>query len=236
MKLAFDFSPATVVRYLFLVACGLLAASLAVSFWGLFGHSDDYWFFTHNFDFDEKNNLPHAYKSLLLALCSGAIFLNARAQSLPGGTFVKRWWALGWIFLALAIDEEVQVHQKTVALMLAQFQGVNVDTAPNAKMFWLIPYLIFTAGFCVVYLGFWWKLPPRVRLGFALGGIIYVGGAAIVEELAHHYAKTYGDTNVPYLLLTNVSEWMQMVGSILFLRALFAHLTQRDKLRVELAA
>ncbi|MFM2083111.1 MAG: hypothetical protein RL380_1802 [Verrucomicrobiota bacterium] len=223
------------MRNLFLVAGFFLVASLAVSFWGLFGHSDNFWFFTHNFDFDEKNNLPHAYKSLLLALCSGAIFLNARAPAQSGGTFRKRWWALGWIFLALAVDEEVQIHQKTVALMIAQFQATEVDTLPNARVFWLIPYLIFTVGFCAVYAGFWWRLPPRVRTLFAVAGVVYVGGAAFVEEFAHHYAKSHGDTNVPYLLLTNVSEWMQMVGSILFLRALLLRLTEREQLRVELA-
>jgi hypothetical protein len=224
MKLAFDFSPEKFLKFLFIVSLAFLAASLAVSFWGLFGHSDNYWFLTHNFDFDEKNNLPHAYKSVLLALCSGAIFLNARAQSRSGGAFVKHWWVLGWIFLALSIDEEVQIHQKTVALMIAQFKGVDVDSTPNAKVFWVIPYLIFTAIFCAAYVGFWWKLPPRVRMLFAVAGVIYVSGAAFVEEIAHHYAKTHGDTNVPYLLMTNVSEWMQMIGSILFLQALLRHL------------
>ena len=235
MKLTFDSAPATVIRNLFIVACVFLAASLAVSFWGLFGNGDDYWFFTHYFDFDVKNNLPHVFKSLLLAGCSGVIFLNARAPAQSGGAFVKRWRALGWIFLALAVDEEVQIHQQFISPLIARVLGVDVDHTADAKVFWIIPYLIFTVAFCVAYLGFWWKLPPRVRLGFALAGVVYVGGAAIVEELAHHYAKTHDDTNVPYLLMTNVSEWMQMVGSILFLRALFAHLTAQKTLRVELA-
>ena len=224
MKLEFDFSPQKFLRTLFIFSLLFLAASLAVSFWGLFGHSDNYWFFTHNFDFDEKNNLPHAFKSVLLALGSGAIFLNARAQSQSGGAFRKRWWALGWIFLALAIDEEVQIHQKTVSLMIAQFKGVDIDHAPDAKVLWVVPYLIFAAGFCVAYLGFWWKLPPRVRTLFAVAGVIYVGGAAFMEEIAHKYVKLHPDPDVVYLLLTNVSEWMQMVGSILFLRALLLNL------------
>lgn len=224
MKLELDFSPQKFLRTLFIFSLLFLAASLAVSFWGLFGHSDNYWFFTHNFDFDEKNNLPHAFKSVLLAVCAGAVFLNARAQSQSGGAFRKRWWALGWIFLALAVDEEVQLHQKTVSLMIAQFRGVDIDRTPDAKIFWIVPYLIFAAGFGVAYLGFWWKLPPRVRTLFAVAGVVYVGGAAFMEEIAHKYVKLHPDPDVVYLLLTNVSEWMQMVGSILFLRALLLNL------------
>lgn len=229
MKIELEVCPQRFVRNLYLVALALLAASLAVSFWDLFGDAGDWWWLTHNFDFDEKNNLPHAFKSVLLALCGGAIFLNARGQSRSGGAFVKHWWALGWIFLALAVDEEVQIHQKTVSLMVAQFKGVDVDATPDAKVLWVMPYLIFTAVFCAAYLNFWWKLPPPVRLRFAAAGVIYVGGAAIVEEIAHKYAKHFGDANVPYLLMTNVSEFMQMIGSVLFIAALLLFHAQTEK-------
>jgi hypothetical protein len=219
VKLALELSPQKFIRTLYFISLALLSASLAVSFWALFGNGDRYWFLTHNFDFDVKNNLPHVFKSLLLVFCSGAIFLNARQQAQSGGTFLKRWWALGWIFLWLALDEEIQIHQQVVSPLIASSLGVQGEKA-EAKVFWIVPYLIFTAGFCVAYLGFWWRLPPRVRMLFAVGGVVYVGGAAIVEELAHLYSKHYGDTNVPYLLMTNFSEWMQMIGSIVFLQAL----------------
>jgi hypothetical protein len=229
VKLALELSPQKFIRTLYYVSLALLAASLAVSFWALFGNGDSFWFFTHNFDFDVKNNLPHVFKSLLLVFCAGAIFLNAREQARSGGPFVKRWWAMGWIFLWLAMDEEIQIHQQVVSPLIASLLGVQGEKA-ETKVFWIVPYLIFTVGFCLAYLGFWWKLPSRVRTLFAVGGVVYVGGAAIVEELAHLYSKHYGDTNVPYLLMTNFSEWMQMIGSIVFLQALllFHSMHSRD--------
>ncbi len=229
MKIGLELNPEKIIRRLFYVSLFFLAASLAVSVWSFYGAGDDWWFLTHNFDFDEKNNLPHAFKSLLLAGCGAAIFLNARAVAESGGAFLKRWRVLGWIFLALAVDEEVQIHQKTVSLLVARILGADVDHAPDAKIFWILPYLIFTAGFCVAYLGFWWKLPLRVRLRFAGAGIIYVGGAAVVEEIAHKYANHFGDHNIPYLLMTNFSEFMQMIGSILFIQALLLFHSLRTK-------
>jgi hypothetical protein len=219
VKLSLELSSQKFIRTLCFISLALLAASLAVSFWALFGKGDSYWVFTHNFDFDVKNNLPHVFKSVLLVFCSAAIFLNAREQARSGGNFVKRWWALGWIFMWLALDEEIQIHQQVVSPLIASSLGVRGEQA-EAKVFWVVPYLALTAGFCFAYLGFWWKLPARVRMLFAVGGVVYVGGAAIVEELAHLYSKHYGNTNVPYLLMTNFSEWMQMIGSIVFLQAL----------------
>jgi hypothetical protein len=221
MKVWFDVNPRKAVWALFSGSLLLLAASLAVDFWTLFGDADKFWFLTRQFDFDVKNNVPHAFKTLLLLLCASAIFLNAREQA--NGTFPKRWRLLGWIFLALAVDEEVQLHQQFFSPLIAMFKGEDLDSAVDARIYWIVPYLILTAIFCAAYLGFWWRLPSPVRTLFAAAGIIYVGGAAIMEAFAHHYAKTHDDKNVPYLLLTNFSEWMQMAGSILFLHALLRH-------------
>ena len=220
MRIEFDLPLPKFFRVLYFTSFGFLAASLAVSFWCLFGAGDDWWFVAHNFDFDEKNNLPHAFKSLLLVFCSVAIFLNARAQAAVQGDFLKHWRVLGWIFLALAVDEEVQIHQKTVALCVAQFLHLDENNTPNSKLLWVVPYLFFAACFCLAYVKFWWKLPSQVRARFAIAGIVYVGGAAFVEEIAHKCAIYWGNANVPYLFLTNFSEFMQMIGSILFLQAL----------------
>ena len=99
MKIDLELNPEKFIRRLFLVSVFLLVASLTVCFWSLFGQADDWWFLTHNFDFDEKNNLPHAFKSLLLVFCSGAIFLNARDVAKYNGAFLKRWRVLGFLLL-----------------------------------------------------------------------------------------------------------------------------------------
>jgi hypothetical protein len=220
MKIGLELNPPKLIRWLFRASLLFLAASLAVDFWTLFGDADKFWFLTRQFDFDVKNNLPHAFKTLLLLLCAGAIFLNAHNEAQSGGAFLQRWRLLGWIFLALAVDEEVQLHQQFVSPLLALLRGVDLDGTVDARIYWIVPYLILTAIFCAAYLGFWWRLPPRVRRWFALAGVVYVSGAAGVEEIAHKCAAHFGDHNVPYLLLTNFSEFMQMLGSIFFIRAL----------------
>jgi hypothetical protein len=220
MKLDMVFPIGEKMRRLWWLSIFLLAASVAVSFWGLLGNGDDYWFLTRIFDFDVKNNLPHAYKSLLLLAAAGVIFWIVRERNIAGGNFLGRWRALGWIFLFLAVDEEIQIHQQFVAPLVARIMGVDVDTAPNAKVYWIAPYLGFALIFAAAYLPFLKHLPKEICRGFVVAGVVYVSGAAVVEEIAHLYAKHYSDTSVPYLLMTNFSEWLQMAGSILFVRAL----------------
>ena len=43
---------------------------------------------------------------------------------------------------------------------------------------------------------------------------------AVLEEIANIYSKQHPEPDLAYLLITNFSEWMQMVGMIIFIRAL----------------
>lgn len=220
MNLRLTISPRVVTTLLVVISIMLLLASVAVSCWTLYGNGDEFWFVVRIFDFDAKNNLPHAYKALLLFMCSLALFWIACERKMSGGASLWLWRGLAWIFLLLSIDQEIQIHQQLVAPLMARIKGVDPETTPDAKVYWLLPYMLFTGGFTAIYFRFWWRLPKTVRVLFAIGGVCYISGVAVLEKIANNYSMSHPDPDMIYLLMTNISEWLQMVGSIIFLRAL----------------
>lgn len=83
MKLRLAVSTRTVTRFFVVLSVLLLLASIAVNCWTLYGNGDDYWFVVRIFDFDVKNNLPHAYKAILLLLSSLVLFWIASGAECP---------------------------------------------------------------------------------------------------------------------------------------------------------
>jgi hypothetical protein len=220
MKLNLTVAPQTIFKLLFWFSVFLFAASILCGLVTIYINGDDYWIYTRIFDFNVKNNLPHAYKSLLLLIAALVIAWIAHERKLAGGAYLGRWKALGWIFLWMSIDEGVQIHQQLVAPLVVVALRTGTAAAANSKLAWLIPYGILTAIFAVAYLPFLRHLPAKIRKLVAAGGVVYVAGVAVIEVFEHLYAKAYGDGDFIYLVLSNAGEWFQMVGTTLFTYAL----------------
>lgn len=85
---------------------------------------------------------------------------------------------------------------------------------------WAIPGGIVAAFVGGVYLHFLFQIDRRTAFQFVIGGAVFVGGAVGVELGTDSYADNKQLDTLAYNLWTAVEEGMEMVGVLIFLKAL----------------
>jgi hypothetical protein len=159
-------------------------------------------------------NLPTWYSSILLFAC--AVVLASIASIVRGQRvrFATHWTVLAAIFLYMSLDETAQLHERLNSLW--SLEGVFYFS-------WIIPAAVIVLVIGLAYLPFVLHLPPPTRIRFIAAGIIYVGGALIMEMPLGAWATRHGEDNIGYALIDALEETMEMAGASLFLLALLRH-------------
>jgi hypothetical protein len=86
--------------------------------------------------------------------------------------------------------------------------------------YWEYGGLAFVAIFALTYLKFWWRLPSRTRLLFAIAGVGYVSGAVGVE----HLSKDMDGDTLAYNLMTVWEEGFEMYFIVLYIHAILDYM------------
>ena len=165
------------------------------------------------FRLDSEDNIPTWFSSVLLLFNALLLFLIS-GQPLP---LVKRfrnhWLVLGVLFLFVSIDEFTQLHEA-----LSRFR----ETLGSGLFYfpWVIPGSVLILLVSIFYLRFVLALPPRYLRLFIISGVLYVGGALIIEVLSGYYANTNGQFNLIYFLMTDLEESLELIGLVIFNYAL----------------
>jgi hypothetical protein len=214
----------TVTSALGAMTCALIAAHL-LSQWSKYhwGHNVQMGF-EHQLNLDDENNVSTWFSTSMLLACSmllGVIGWVARRESMR---FSGHWLALSVIFLALSIDEASSVHEMTivVARTLVAWLGWRSSYLSYP---WVIFGMALVALFGVAYFRFFLNLSPRTRLWFAVAGLLYVGGAVGAEMVGAHIDHVVGRESMAYAVEVAVEEGFELLGVIVFLRALLGCLS-----------
>ena len=205
-----------IIRFLFFTIAALLLFHII----GQYAHYQ--LGYRHTFSFVElfhlnrENNIPTFFSSLLLlssALLLTGIYRFTKSRD-------RRYWLLlAVIFLGLSIDESVSLHELLIDPM-REVAGVN----PWFYYAWIIPAGIFLLVLGIYLLGFLRRLPAATRIRFLVAGFIFVGGAIGLEMVSGYYAFFIDEDTLTYNLIVAVEELMEMVGVVLFIRALFLYI------------
>ena len=218
LKTALVFSPRKIGLVLGIIAaCMSVAAVLGdLAMDGI--RSDSVWPLARQFHFVEEGNFANYYQSAQLLLNSALLLLIWAVQK-PSAQDRGRWLALAGAFLFLSADEVAQIHETTVAVLIAD---ARQNEEGKTGWFWL--YLPVLAVFGAAYLPFLRRLPRRTAILFVLSGSIYIGGAVGMESIANWFAETHGGETVGYVLIDSFSEFMESGGMALFAYTLLSYL------------
>lgn len=218
-----SFEPSKMALLLVGIICALLAANVAT-----FGLAAIFGFEELSaplrlIRLDKEQNLPTFYSSVLLLSSSLLLMTIWYKAKLTQDSQRNYWLGLALIFMFLAIDEFVKIHEGLIE-PVRELLG----TSGALRFAWVIPYGIATALIGLIYSRFLWTLEPMVRWPIVFGGIVYVGGAIGMEMVGSYYVDSHGyaydsklvDTDMTYMLIASVEEVFEMLGLVIFLYAL----------------
>lgn len=212
---------------LLVVVVLLTAASITGQYYKIYGITGDpVWLkVIDKFDLDiEANNFPTWYQSATLLLSAFLLATVALIRKNLGDTDSRYWIILSAVFAYLSMDESVAIHEQFTLPLRDQFHFEGFW-----YLSWVIPAIIFLLIFFVSYLKFLFRLSARVRFYLIASGAVYIFGAVAMEMLGGKFLFLFetemtGTNAFIYAVLTDVEEFFEMLGILLFIFTLFDYL------------
>lgn len=131
----------------------------------------------------------------------------------------RYWFGIAAVFLMMSLDETASLHERLLQLMRAAFQ-----VSGYFYYGWVIPGGLFALAFAAATIRFLQGLAVDTRRRFLLAGLTFVAGGLGMEMVAGNYEFVHGQGGLPLRLLSVAAETLEMLGTVLFLRALLLHL------------
>ena len=173
------------------------------------------------FDFDIEGNVPTLYSTVALLVCSVLLSIIARSKWKRVGDWRMCWLSLAVIFLFLAIDEGVGLHE-----YLSEIFERFMEPEGLLYFLWVVPYGIATVIVGLIYLRFVLNLPKRTRALFVASGVIFLAGALGLEMLSAWEVDRHSEYTITYCLLYTFEELFEMLGIVLFIYALLSYIVE----------
>lgn len=174
------------------------------------GIQNNYWLYQYGelMNVNREANIPTWFSASLLftaALLLLAITLSLRASDRPYG----RWAGLTAIFTYISMDEAGAIHEKLTPILQEQWSLTGY-----LYFGWVVVGILVVLVVGLLYLPFVWRLPVEVRRWFMLAGVLYVGGALVVESISANLWYLDGGTSLRFSAAGTVEEWLEMLGVI----------------------
>ena len=163
-----------------------------------------------------EGKIPTFYSGLTLIAAAMLLALIGMHERANGGRFYRHWIGLAAIFVLMAMDEMLCIHEMT-ARPLRELLGVTSGPLVRA---WVIPAMIFLGFLGLAYFRFLVALAWRSRVLFVSAGAIFVVGAVGLEMVGGAYVSAYGARDLDYGVIATLEELLEMAGMVLFLYAL----------------
>jgi hypothetical protein len=218
MKINFNINPNLITKLLLTIISVLFIANLISIYlkWVL-GYNTALGF-VPLFDFDQEYNLPSFYSTLALFFSGVLLLMISKDEAKKvKNTYALHWKILGFIFLFLALDELISLHNhfgRVVSYL------IDVSGYLNESRYWVVAYIPFLLVFLVAFYKFFINLPNTTKISFFIAGFVFITGAIGIEILGDLYITYNTTADINYALLYSAEELFEMIGIVLFIRAL----------------
>ena len=207
-----------IIKYLIFTFCILLILHLAITS-SIYVFDSDHKFVTRSFklfNFDEEQNIPSFFNSILFIICAVLFFINGNAS--PRKT-MKTWHLMGFIFIFLSLDEACSFHE--ILTKIPDY--FNFKRTGIFYFFWIVPYGIASLLLLFFLIPFIKQMPKRIRSLFIISAIIYVTGAVVVESISGiEFEKN--KKSLLFQIFVTTEESCEMLGLILAIYTSFLNL------------
>ena len=223
MQIKIAVSSRTVIRYLVAAVIFFTVVSTGIQISKYVFDYRDEWM--DLFNLDRELNFPTWYSALMLGFCAILLKIIALGKKQQGDRYTKDWQLLSVIFWWLAIDEVLSIHE--ILIIPEVSEALNLPWFLHSM--WVIPGVVFVVWFAKRYAKFVRHLPSDSKRHFIIAACTYIGGALIMEMLGSHFAESIGQQHIVYALIATGEELLEMIGIVLFIRALLHYLNRWAK-------
>lgn len=175
-------------------------------------------------DMDNEDSIATWFQGLHLALAG--LLAGAWARHDPRRVRWG-WWVLGALFFAMSLDELTSMHEKFTGPLR---QLLDVDSGP-LLFAWVVLGIVVAGVFAVVMVPFLLRLPRPTALRLAVAGAVFIAGALGMEMVGGLIAGSVGMDTLTYRLVIIGEETLEMVGTLLAIRAIGLHFQGRAAAR-----
>ena len=229
MQIKIAVSPKAVVKYLAMGVIFFTLVSTGIQICKYVFDYRDEWM--DLFNLDRELNFPTWYSALMLVFCASLLKIIAIGKKQQSDRYAKDWQLLSFIFMLLAIDEIISIHEIFIIPEISQ--ALNLPWFLHSM--WVIPGTIFVVWFGKRYSKFVRHLPAESKRHFVIAACTYVGGALVMEMIGSHFAESIGQQHIVYALIATVEELLEMTGITIFIYALLFYLYRwSDRLNLQI--
>ena len=175
--------------------------------------------FTLWFDLDIEKNIPSLYAAASILICSVLSFLLACLERKENTINSMYWFGFFLTFLFLSADEAFELHETAGDIAAGYIHATGLLYFP-----WVIPYILLTIIFILLYREFILHLPARTARLFILSGAVYFTGAVIFDMIGGREAELHGYDSIIYCLLYTIEEFFEMIGVVGIIYTLLSYL------------
>lgn len=165
-------------------------------------------------------NLPTWYSSALLLGCAVMLALISADTRRAAGRDALQWMILAAVFTYMSLDETAEIHEHF---------GSHAGGHGIFFFDWILVGGAIALAVGIAFLPFLFRLPPATRWRFVLAGVLYLGGAIVLEMPLGWWAERHGDEGLVYACIDWVEEAMELLGATLFLTSLVAYRRERPR-------
>lgn len=211
--------PASVARFLAVIAITLLALSVAGQISTYFLGHPTVKGFVQLFNVDAEKNIPTFFSILLMIAISQILIIITRFKIITHGMHRLEWALLSVGFLYLAFDEAFAIHE----ILNRPGRRLLDDTEFGIFFFsWVIFGIFIVCLLAIIFSRFLVHLPPPARSRFLISGGLYVGGAIGCELIGGAYMEKHS-WSFGYSMIATLEEGLEMAGLIVFIWTLLEY-------------
>ncbi len=210
-----------IVKFLSIVAIVLIMIHIGILITYFIVDDSSKFDFVRMFDLDMERNIPTLFSSTILLISASLFYLLSVVE--------KRnhwfWLGLSIVFVFLAIDESVKIHEN-----IGDYTEQFVDASGFLYYPWILSYALFVLILGVLYLRFFWKMERKIFLRFMLSAAIFLSGAIGFELLSANEASIHDTDTVLYSIYYTIEETLEMFGVIYLISILLGLLKEKSLL------
>ena len=168
---------------------------------------------------DAEDGFGTFFATGLLLSCALLLWMSAGRARVEDRPFVKHWAFLALLFLGMAMDEAVGLHELLIPILRDR-----LGTSGLLHYAWVIVGAGAVLLVGLAYIKFLLHLERATRMRFIIAAILYVGGALGIELFEGQHVSEHGIHNLTYGIYVTIEETAELAGLTVFALALLRHL------------